>query len=147
MLADGTVLSHLGTVVKDNTGYDLRHLFAGSEGTLAVVTRAVLRLLSRARAGLAGLRGRYPSGRARRPVEQGGRRLLAVREGHVMEALLPGVINLDVSLAVGRLDTFATACAAAIRERYRQAHVSFYGHSPPEGTERNADQGIFKAHF
>ncbi|MFD1880504.1 FAD-binding oxidoreductase [Paracoccus pacificus] len=44
VLADGTVLSHLNRSVKDNTGYDLRHLIAGSEGTLAVITRAVLRL-------------------------------------------------------------------------------------------------------
>ena len=42
--ADGTVLSHLSRMRKDNTGYDLRHLMAGSEGTLAVITRAVLRL-------------------------------------------------------------------------------------------------------
>ncbi|MEP9386069.1 FAD-binding oxidoreductase [Mesorhizobium sp. KR9-304] len=42
--ADGTVLSHLSRMQKNNTGYDLRHLLAGSEGTLAVITRAVLRL-------------------------------------------------------------------------------------------------------
>jgi FAD/FMN-containing dehydrogenase len=42
--ADGTVLSHLSRMQKNNTGYDLRHLIAGSEGTLAVITRAVLRL-------------------------------------------------------------------------------------------------------
>lgn len=42
--ADGTVLSHLSRMQKDNTGYDLRNLLAGSEGTLAVITRAVLRL-------------------------------------------------------------------------------------------------------
>lgn len=44
VLADGTVLSHLSEVTKDNTGYDLRHLFCGSEGTLGVITRAVFRL-------------------------------------------------------------------------------------------------------
>ncbi|RWR05353.1 FAD-binding oxidoreductase [Paenirhodobacter populi] len=44
VLADGKVLSHLMRVMKDNTGYDLRNLIIGSEGTLAVVTRAVLRL-------------------------------------------------------------------------------------------------------
>ena len=44
VLADGTVLSGLTKVVKNNTGYDLRHLICGSEGTLAVITRAVLRL-------------------------------------------------------------------------------------------------------
>jgi len=44
VLADGTVLSNLGKVTKNNTGYDLRHLFAGTEGTLGVITRAVFRL-------------------------------------------------------------------------------------------------------
>ena len=43
-LADGTVLSSMNAQLKNNTGYDLKHLFVGSEGTLGVVTRAVLRL-------------------------------------------------------------------------------------------------------
>lgn len=44
VLADGTVLSTLNRLLKNNAGYDLRQLFVGSEGTLGVVTRAVLRL-------------------------------------------------------------------------------------------------------
>ena len=44
VLMDGTVLSHLSKAVKDNSGYNLQQLFIGSEGTLAVITRAVLRL-------------------------------------------------------------------------------------------------------
>lgn len=44
VLADGTLLPGLGKMVKNNTGYDLRHLICGSEGTLAVITRAVMRL-------------------------------------------------------------------------------------------------------
>ena len=44
VLADGTVLSSMNHLVKNNTGYDLKQLFIGSEGTLGVVTRAVLRL-------------------------------------------------------------------------------------------------------
>ncbi len=44
VLADGSIVGGLHKMVKNNTGYDLRHLFAGSEGTLAIVTRAVLRL-------------------------------------------------------------------------------------------------------
>jgi len=42
--ADGTVLSALGKIIKDNAGYNLKHMFIGSEGTLGVVTRLVLRL-------------------------------------------------------------------------------------------------------
>jgi len=44
VLADGTVISSMKDVIKNNTGYDLKQLFIGSEGTLGVVTRAVLRL-------------------------------------------------------------------------------------------------------
>ena len=44
-LADGSVISHLGGLVKDNTGYDLAGLMCGSEGTLGVVTAARLRLV------------------------------------------------------------------------------------------------------
>jgi FAD/FMN-containing dehydrogenase len=44
VLADGTIISSMHTVIKNNTGYDLKQLFIGSEGTLGIVTRAVLRL-------------------------------------------------------------------------------------------------------
>ncbi len=47
VLADGTVLSHLSGLVKDNTGYDYPSLLAGSEGTLAVITAARLQLVPR----------------------------------------------------------------------------------------------------
>jgi FAD/FMN-containing dehydrogenase len=43
-LADGTVISSLNRMQKNNTGYDLKQLFIGSEGTLGVITRAVLKL-------------------------------------------------------------------------------------------------------
>jgi FAD/FMN-containing dehydrogenase len=45
-MADGTVLSHLGGLTKDNTGYPWHALLCGAEGTLAVVTRARLRLVT-----------------------------------------------------------------------------------------------------
>jgi FAD/FMN-containing dehydrogenase len=45
VLADGTVVSRLSGLTKDNTGYDLTQLFAGSEGTLGVVTRVRVRLV------------------------------------------------------------------------------------------------------
>ncbi len=47
VLTDGSVLSHLSGLVKDNTGYDYPSLLAGSEGTLAVITAARLRLVPR----------------------------------------------------------------------------------------------------
>jgi FAD/FMN-containing dehydrogenase len=47
VLADGSVISHLAGLLKDNTGYDLAGLLCGSEGTLAVVTGVRLRLVPR----------------------------------------------------------------------------------------------------
>ncbi len=47
VLSDGTIVSHLSGLVKDNTGYDYPGLLAGSEGTLAVVTAARLQLVPR----------------------------------------------------------------------------------------------------
>lgn len=44
VLSDGTVVSSLNKMLKNNAGYDLKQLFIGSEGTLGIVTRAVLRL-------------------------------------------------------------------------------------------------------
>lgn len=44
VLADGTVLNMHRGLRKDNTGYDLKHLFMASEGTLGVITRAVVKL-------------------------------------------------------------------------------------------------------
>jgi FAD/FMN-containing dehydrogenase len=49
VLADGTVISHLAGLIKGNTGYDYPSLLAGSEGTLAVITQARLRLVPRLR--------------------------------------------------------------------------------------------------
>jgi len=46
VLADGRVISRLDGLAKDSTGYDLGHLLAGSEGTLAVITRLRLRLVT-----------------------------------------------------------------------------------------------------
>ncbi len=44
VLADGRIWNGLTALRKDNTGYDLRHLFLGSEGTLGIITAAVLKL-------------------------------------------------------------------------------------------------------
>ncbi len=47
VLPDGRVLSDLAGLRKDNTGYDLKQLFIGAEGTLGVVTAATLKLFAR----------------------------------------------------------------------------------------------------
>lgn len=44
VLADGTVISSLKKIIKDNSGYDLKQLFIGAEGTLGIVTKVVFRL-------------------------------------------------------------------------------------------------------
>lgn len=47
VLADGRVLEGLRTLRKDNSGYDLKHLFVGSEGTLGIITASSLKLFPR----------------------------------------------------------------------------------------------------
>lgn len=44
VLGDGNIVSHLGGLARDNTGYHLPSMLAGSEGTLGIITRAVVRL-------------------------------------------------------------------------------------------------------
>jgi FAD/FMN-containing dehydrogenase len=49
VLADGTVMSSMNRMIKNNAGYDLKQLFIGSEGSLGIVTRAILRLREKPR--------------------------------------------------------------------------------------------------
>ena len=42
VLANGTILDNMTTLRKDNTGYDLKHLLIGSEGTLGLITECAL---------------------------------------------------------------------------------------------------------
>jgi FAD/FMN-containing dehydrogenase len=50
VLPDGEIWNGLNGLRKDNTGYDLKHLFIGAEGTLGIITAAVLKLFPRPRA-------------------------------------------------------------------------------------------------
>ncbi|CAL8110447.1 unnamed protein product [Orchesella dallaii] len=47
VLADGTVLDLMSTMKKDNTGYDLKHLFIGAEGTLGIITKLAMQCPSK----------------------------------------------------------------------------------------------------
>jgi FAD/FMN-containing dehydrogenase len=49
VLADGTVMSSMNHLIKNNAGYDLKQIFVGSEGTLGIITRLVLRLREKPR--------------------------------------------------------------------------------------------------
>ena len=50
VLPDGTIISALNKMLKNNAGFDLKHLFIGSEGTLGIVTKVVMRLFPKANA-------------------------------------------------------------------------------------------------
>lgn len=55
VLPDGTVITSLNKMLKNNAGYDLKHLFIGSEGTLGIITRVVLKLHPQPRCTMAAL--------------------------------------------------------------------------------------------
>jgi FAD/FMN-containing dehydrogenase len=80
VLPDGSVVSHLGGLLKDNTGYDLAGLLVGSEGTLGVVTAARLALHRPPRASAVALIGVRSASHALDVLERAvppGSRLLA----------------------------------------------------------------------
>jgi FAD/FMN-containing dehydrogenase len=136
VLADGTVLSHLSGLVKDNTGYDYPSLLAGSEGTLAVITQARLRLVPRARSpvtvlcGFAGLAELHAAARlaaARVPgllsaefFTQAGLDLLVSRAGLAPPLAVPGRAYLLLEAdGPGALDDLAAVAGdqpAAVTE-------------------------------
>ena len=57
VMADGTVISSLKKLLKDNTGYDLKQIFVGSEGTLGIITKAVIRLVEQPNSQISALVG------------------------------------------------------------------------------------------
>ena len=79
VLADGEIWNGLRALRKDNTGYDLKQLFIGAEGTLGVITAAVLKLFPLPRAGLAAL--------AAVDDPKGAIELLGLARGHCGDAL------------------------------------------------------------
>ncbi len=200
VLADGTIVSSLNKMLKNNAGYDLKQLFIGSEGTLGVITRAVLRLhphpgetttvlcalagfedmvalLRRAQRELGGLAAfealwrdyhlfsagalnhRFfdavhpfwailESTEARDDIEaflgqclEAGllqdaliaqsevqaRNIWAVREGGPADTLA-NLINFDVSLPISSIGSFAEDCGGALKARWPDGQVFFYGH-------------------
>jgi FAD/FMN-containing dehydrogenase len=156
VLSDGTVVSHLAGLVKDNTGYDYPSLLAGSEGTLAVITKARLRLVPRLRdevtavIGLGGLAELHDLAlRARREVPglvsaeyftQAGLDILVEHAGLVpplkqsapvyllLEAAGPGALD-DLAEVIGERDAVVGETPADRRRlwAYRERHPEAAG--------------------
>ena len=55
VLPDGTIIRSLNKMIKNNAGYDIKQLFLGTEGTLGVITRLVLRLFPKPKTACTGL--------------------------------------------------------------------------------------------
>ena len=99
-LPDGRLLSDLKPLVKDNTGYDLKQLFIGSEGTLGVITAATVRLHPRPRSRVTALVGvasprravaLYLSAQAALGAELNAFELVSRRAAQLCEEHLDGV--------------------------------------------------------
>ena len=129
VLADGTVLSSLNRMLKNNSGYDLKQLFIGSEGTLGVVTRVVLALKEKPSSSLSAL--------------------LAVAEGPQVLALLK---RMDRGLG-GALSSFEVMWGDYYRAVTRPgAHVAplarehpFYVVLEMQGANETADAARFES--
>jgi FAD/FMN-containing dehydrogenase len=122
VLADGTVVNGLHKLVKNNAGYDLKHLFIGTEGTLGVITRATLRLRPRPTVRLAAFVGL--------PTLADTVRLL-----HRMQAALPGMISAFEAIWDEAYQVVAQSAAVRLplRERHRLYALVECSGSDPDG--------------
>ncbi len=129
VMADGSVMSSLNRMLKNNAGYDMKQIFIGSEGTLGVVTRAVLRL--------------YPEPRGRQDA------LVAMTSVDRVIAFL-GLLQREIA---GNLSAFEIMWGS-----YYRAVTGENGHRPPldreypfyvvfqaEGSDPAADDARFEA--
>lgn len=55
--------------------------------------------------------------------------LWSVREGHKLTQIMPAIINFDISLDIGRMGAFVTACRAALARELPTARALFFGHA------------------
>ena len=106
VLADGKIWDGLKPLHKDNTGYDLKHMFIGSEGTLGIITAAVLRLFPQPRQSVTAIAGVRSIAAAMKLMERmqsaGGERATAFE---LMSALA-------VALAIKHIDGVNNPLAA-----------------------------------
>lgn len=129
VLADGTTLSSMNKMLKNNAGYDLKQLFIGTEGTLGIVTRAVLRL--------------YPASRSRCSA------LLALENFEDVVALLRRLSG-DLGPALSAFEVMWASFHDFIVEHVEQARSPFEQRYPlyalveMEGADQQRDQALFE---
>jgi len=130
VLADGTVVSSLNKMLKNNAGYDLKQLFIGSEGTLGVVTRAVLRLWPK-------LPSKVTALCALRGLDE------AVQLLHALQARLGGSLSAFEAMWAGYFD-YVLEHMPALRSPFSERHA-LYALVEIEGTEHAADTARLEA--
>ena len=101
VLASGEVWQGLNTLRKNNTGYDLKHLFIGAEGTLGIITRAVLKL--------------YPAPRHRMVAM-----IAAVDFAHILRAFQSLQQQFDSQLTA--FEYISTAALDLVCEQFNKPH-------------------------
>lgn len=128
VLADGTIVRSLKGLVKDNTGYDLKHWFIGAEGTLGIVTRACLRLRTRSNSSMTAL--------------------LAVKDFDA----IPHLLNRLESDLAGQLSAFEAMWSSfykAVSAKADSAHLPadypLYVLIEAQGADQELDQDRFEA--
>ena len=129
VLADGTIISSMNQMLKNNTGYDLKQLFIGCEGTLGVITRVVVRL--------------YPLSKSRQTVMFAAESFAAVVNIlHSMRSDLAGTLSAYEVMWGNyyRGVTSAGAHAAPLSRDY-----PYYVIAEAEGADPDADEARFQA--
>ena len=130
VLADGTVVSSLNKMLKNNAGYDLKQIFIGTEGTLGVVTRAVLRLWPK-------LPSKVTALCALRGFDE------AVELLHALQARLGGSLSAFEAMWAGYFH-YVLEHMPALRSPFSERHA-LYALVEIEGTEHAADTARLEA--
>jgi len=130
VLADGSVVSSMNKMLKNNAGYDLKQLFIGSEGTLGVVTRAVLRLWPK-------LPSKVTALCALRGFDD------AVALLHTLQARLGGSLSAFEAMWAGYFH-YVLEHMPALRSPFEERHA-IYALIEIEGTDHTADTARLEA--
>ena len=130
VLPDGTLMTSLNKMLKNNAGYDLKQLFIGSEGTLGIITRAVLRLFPKPACTMAALCGLSDYDAVLRLLASAKRALGPLLSA--FEVMWPDYFDM------------ATGRVAGVRRPVQGRH-GFYVLVEAQGNDAAGDPGHFEA--